>query len=67
MTYICVKCSRTWVMDEPTEDFSGGICRQCITSYIHSKQISAGKKACFDKPSECNDKEGCTYSQLCIA
>ena len=67
MTYICVKCKRTWILDEPTEHFSGGICRECITSYIHSKQVKNGDRACFGKPEKCNDMESCKYGQLCIA
>jgi hypothetical protein len=54
-------------MDEPTEDPSGGLCRECITSYIHSKQRKNGGRACFGKPDECNDAERCKYCELCLA
>ena len=66
MTYICVKCQRTWVMDEPTDYVSGGICRECITSYIRSKQIKAGSDACFGEPDECNELQSCKYGQWCV-
>jgi len=66
MTYICVKCQRTWVMDEPTDYVSGGICRECITSYIRSKQIKAGNDACFGESEECNELQSCKYSQWCV-
>ena len=66
MTYICVKCQRTWIMNEPTDYVSGGICRECITAYVHSKQVKAGNEACFGEPDECNELENCKYGQWCI-
>jgi hypothetical protein len=66
MTYICVKCQQTWVMNEPTDYVSGGICRECITAYVHSKQVKAGNEACFGELDECNELENCKYSQWCI-
>ena len=66
MTYICVKCQRTWILDEPTDYVSGGICRECITVYVHSKQVKAGNEACFGEPSLCNDADSCRYRQWCL-
>jgi hypothetical protein len=53
-------------MDEPTDYVSGGICRECITSYIRSKQIKAGNDACFGESDECNELQSCKYSQWCV-
>jgi len=53
-------------MNEPTDYVSGGICRECITVYVHSKQVKAGNEACFGEPDECNELENCKYSQWCV-
>jgi len=64
MTYLCIKCGAIWVVDEPTSEFSGGICECCIISYVRAKQIKQGHDDCFKRAVEICNKE-CKYHYLC--
>ena len=66
MRYICVKCDHTWIVDEYTDYVSGGVCRDCITEYIRSKQVKNGNNACFGRPDLCKDEKDCPYRQCCM-
>jgi hypothetical protein len=64
MTYICIKCQALWVIGEPTAEFSGGLCDDCIVDYVRSKQLKDGFEDCFRRAVEVCDKE-CKYHELC--
>lgn len=65
MTYICVKCRKTWNVGDPTDEYSGGICDDCITKYVRNKQLEKGFHDCFKRAvTECSRDE-CSYWDLC--
>jgi len=65
MTYICVKCRRTWHDGDPTDDYSGGICDECITEYVRQRQLKNGFNDCFKRATEECSHDNCTYWDLC--
>ena len=65
MTYICIKCDRLWVVGEPSAEWSGGLCDDCITEYVRSKQIRDGFEDCFRRAIEICSKSECRYHELC--
>ncbi len=65
MTHICIKCGHVWINGSPSEDLSGGICDECITTYIRNRQRGRGYVPCFrSKGIMCPDRE-CTYFEAC--
>jgi len=64
MTYICIRCEALWVVGEPSAEFSGGLCDECITSYVRGKQEKEGYDPCFRRAVEVCSRE-CKYHELC--
>lgn len=64
MTYQCIKCGRQWVVCNPSEYKSHGLCEECITIYIRRKQRKEGHNDCFKKAVE-NCNEPCKYHDWC--
>lgn len=65
MTYICIKCKALWVVDEPSAEFSGGLCDDCIIEYVRERQSKEGLDPCFRCAIEPCSRHECTYHELC--
>ena len=65
MTYICIKCGNIWVSGDPTNEYSGGLCEDCATSYIRARQHKNGFHDCFKRATEVCSKGDCSYWPLC--
>ena len=65
MTYICIKCRKTWVDGHHTKEYSGGLCEDCVTGYIRAKQKNQGFHDCFKKAIEVCSRGECSYWLLC--
>lgn len=65
MTYICIKCRKTWVKGGQSEGPSGGLCPECTADYVRSKQMSEGNKPCYRTAVECCS-EPCKWWPLCM-
>jgi hypothetical protein len=66
MTYICIKCRMVWVNGSHSTDLSGGLCLDCVTEYIRSRQRKRGLKDCFRRgETECL-VTSCTYQAYCM-
>jgi len=65
MTYICIKCKALWVVDEPSAEFSGGLCEKCLIDYVRGRQTKEGNEPCFRRAVEVCSREECTFHELC--
>jgi len=65
MTYICIKCRKTWVMGSPTAEHSGGVCERCATSYVRARQKRYGFHDCFKRAIEVCSRGECSYWPIC--
>ena len=65
MTHVCIKCHRTWVTDQPSDEPSGGLCDQCFTEYIRSRQRKVGYHDCFRRCTEVCNRRDCAYWKSC--
>jgi DNA-directed RNA polymerase subunit RPC12/RpoP len=65
MTYVCVRCKRTWGGDDPERDRSGGLCDHCSTEYLRGRQRKKGFHDCFRKATEVCSREECSYHEAC--
>jgi hypothetical protein len=66
MTYICIKCRTVWVKGSHSSELSGGLCLDCITDYIRSRQRKQGLKDCFGRGEKNCLVRSCTYQPYCI-
>jgi len=66
MTYICIKCRMVWVKGSHSSELSGGLCLDCITDYIRSRQKKRGLKDCFGRGEKNCLVTSCTYQPYCI-
>ena len=66
MTYICIRCRKVWVVDHPTDEYSGGLCDKCIIRYVRDKQSRLGYHDCFGRATEVCGETRCRYIQACL-
>ena len=65
MNYVCIRCRDTWIVGEPTDAPSGGLCERCITEYIRAKQKRQGLDDCFKRANDSCSETDCTYWEPC--
>lgn len=65
MTYICIKCRKTWMRGEGSHEPSGGLCIDCATDYIRMRQRKNGFHDCFRRATAICATMNCTYWSCC--
>lgn len=65
MTYVCIKCRKTWGKGGRSSEYSGGLCEDCTLQYVREKQKSQGFHDCYKRAVEICSKDDCSYWQLC--
>jgi hypothetical protein len=65
MTYICIKCRKTWGNGGRSGDYSGGLCEDCTLKYVRKKQKNQGFDDCYKRAVEVCSRDDCSYWHLC--
>ena len=65
MTYCCIGCGKTWLKGEPTDFVSHGICGDCYTGLVRSKQREKGFHDCYKRAVECCSRSECSHIDVC--
>jgi len=65
MTYICIKCRKTWANGGHSSEYSGGLCEDCTLEYVREKQKSRGFHDCYKRAVEVCSRDECSYWHLC--
>ena len=65
MDYVCINCSETWRIGEPSDELSGGLCVSCTKAYVRTKQKNNGYHDCFGRNTELCSNEECSYLETC--
>lgn len=65
MTYACIKCRTLWQVGLPSEEVSGGLCKECFIEYIRDRQRRQGFHDCFGRATERCSRVGCNYHEIC--
>ncbi len=65
MTYICIKCRKTWDNGGRSSEYSGGLCEDCTSEYVREKQKNQGFHDCYKRAVEVCSRDECSYWQLC--
>ena len=72
MNYVCIRCGKTWAINNGDLDPapSGSLCRPCLRKSLiplfRKRQLREGNFDCFGKANYYCDQVNCKYKNLCV-